>query len=152
MRNCFIILALTVMTGCLSGCLRQHPVHCGRALNGLDSPCNFKSKRASSADPNWSNGNKDYRSIEPGQTLTLAELEGPGRIAHLRFTIEAKDPEYPRKLTLRIYWDGSDEPAVESPLGDFFAVGHGLLRNLNSEPVAISAPSRHITPNRMVIP
>lgn len=111
-------------------------------LSSLDSPCQFQSKKASSADPNWINGNIDYRTIAPGQTLTLAELEGPGRITHLWFTVEAQDPAYPRKLTLKMYWDGTDEPAVESPLGDFFAVGHGLSCNVNSQPVAISASGR----------
>jgi hypothetical protein len=41
-----------------------------------------------------------------------------------------------------MYWDGQTEPAVESPLGDFFAVGHGLNRNLNSAPVAITSEGR----------
>lgn len=30
-----------------------------------------------------------------------------------------------RSQILRIYWDGSDVPAVECPLGDFFACGWG---------------------------
>ncbi len=98
--------------------------------------------RASSADPNWQDGNADARYIAPKQNLTLAELQGPGIITHIWFTIAADDAQYPRSLVLRIYWDGEEEPSVESPLGDFFGVGHGLLTNLNSIPVQISSDGR----------
>ncbi|MBC7330108.1 DUF2961 domain-containing protein [bacterium] len=98
--------------------------------------------RASSADPNWENGNGDARYIAPKQTFTLAELKGPGIITHIWFTIWAEDKYFPRSLVLRIYWDDEKEPSVESPLGDFFAVGHGLLTNLNSIPVQISSEGR----------
>ncbi|MGB9878010.1 MAG: glycoside hydrolase family 172 protein [bacterium] len=98
--------------------------------------------RASSSDPNWENGNADFRYIAPKQTFTLAELEGPGIITHIWFTIWAEDKYFPRSLVLRIYWDDNKDPSVESPLGDFFAVGHGLLTSLNSLPVQISSDGR----------
>jgi len=98
--------------------------------------------RASSSDPNWENGNGDARYIAPKQTFTLAELKGPGIITHIWFTIWAEDKYFPRSLVLRIYWDDEKEPSVESPLGDFFAVGHGLLTTLNSLPVQISSEGR----------
>jgi hypothetical protein len=98
--------------------------------------------RASSSDPNWENGNGDARYIAPKQTFTLAELKGPGIITHIWFTIWAEDKYFPRSLVLHIYWDDEKEPSVESPLGDFFAVGHGLLTNLNSLPVQISSDGR----------
>ncbi len=81
-------------------------------------------------------------SIKPGETHTLAELEGPGRIAHIWFTISAADRYYPRTMSLRIYWDGRSEPSVESPIGDFFAVGHGLDVPVDSLPVAVSSDGR----------
>ncbi|HSW46020.1 MAG TPA: glycoside hydrolase family 172 protein [Phycisphaerae bacterium] len=98
--------------------------------------------RASSSDPNWQDGNEDARRILPGETLTIADLEGPGVIRHIWFTISALDPRYGRSLVLRMYWDGQEEPAVESPLGDFFAVGHGLRRYVDSPPVAVTSEGR----------
>ncbi len=86
--------------------------------------------RASSSDPNWRNGNADSRPIEPGGTLVLADLKGPGMIAHFWNTIADREPFYSRLLTLRIYWDGEKNPSVESPIGDFFGVGHGLDKPL----------------------
>ncbi len=98
--------------------------------------------RASSSDPNWQTGNEDYRPIAPGETLVVADLEGPGVIRHIWFTINAKDPRYGRSLVLRMYWDNQEQPAVESPLGDFFAVGHGTRRLVDSAPVAVTSEGR----------
>lgn len=101
-----------------------------------------RTRRVSSADPNWQNGNGDCRPIEPGGTLSVAEIKGPGIIRHIWFTIAADDPKYGRSLVLRMYWDGEEEPAVESPIGDFFAVGHGVLKYVNSLPVAVTSDGR----------
>jgi hypothetical protein len=117
-------------------------MHRTAMLQSLERPGDFESRRSSSADPNWQNGNGDCRPIKPGETLTLAELDGPGRITHIWFTISAEDKFYPRTMTLRIYWDGREEPSVESPIGDFFAVGHGLDAVVDSFPVAVSSDGR----------
>ncbi len=101
-----------------------------------------RTRRVSSADPNWQDGNNDRRPIDPGGTLTVADLDGPGVIRHIWFTISAEDPKYGRSLVLRMYWDDSDDPAVESPIGDFFAVGHGARRYVDSLPVAVSSEGR----------
>ncbi|MDP2338777.1 MAG: DUF2961 domain-containing protein [Bacteroidota bacterium] len=62
-----------------------------------------------------------YIHIEPGQTFTLAEIEGEGAITHIWMT-----PTCDYRLSiLKIYWDGETEPSVEVPVGDFFAAGWG---------------------------
>jgi hypothetical protein len=101
-----------------------------------------RTRRSSSADPNWQNGNGDARPIHKGQTFELATLEGPGFIRHIWFTFYGSDPKLPRALVLRIYWDGRDEPSVESPIGDFFAVGHGAFRLVNSLPVSVTSDAK----------
>lgn len=111
-------------------------------LMSLERPGDFESRRSSSADPNWQDGNGDCRPIPAGETLTLAELEGPGRITHIWFTIASGDPYYPRNLVLRMYWDDREEPSVECPIGDFFAVGHGMDVPVDSIPVAVSSEGR----------
>jgi hypothetical protein len=73
--------------------------------------------------------------LQPGQTVRLAEIEGPGIIQHIWMTV---DPKAYRDCVLRFYWDGESEPSVEVPLGDFFANGHGLRYNVNSIPVAVN--------------
>jgi hypothetical protein len=114
----------------------------GNPLSGIERVRKEQSRRASSADGNWQNGNADARGIPPGDTLTIAKLEGPGRITHIWFTIAAGDPYYGRSVTLRMYWDGEETPSVESPLGDFFAAGHGKRATLNSLPVQVSSEGR----------
>lgn len=114
----------------------------GNPLSGLDELKGFESRRASSSDPNWRNGNADSRPIAPHGILTLAELSGPGKIVHFWCTIAHPDPYYSRQLVLRIYWDGETHPSVESPIGDFFAMGHGVDRPFTSLPVRITSDGR----------
>jgi len=99
----------------------------------------FVAKRVSSHDR--SGGNADALQIKAGETRVLAEIEGPGIITHIWNTIAAED-YYSRKIVLRIYWDGETDPSVEAPIGDFFAVGHGIDRTVQSVPVAITSNGR----------
>ncbi len=111
------------------------------SLQGIAVRKDFRAMRASSADPNFP-GNGDARRIEPGQTLTLAELEGPGRIAHIWFTISSEERFYGKMLTLRMWWDGEDQPSVECPLNDFFCQGHGQDLMVNSLPFRVTSEGR----------
>jgi len=108
-------------------------------LSSLGEKQNYRSRRISSFDP--TGGNRDAISIAPGQTAVLADIKGPAAIHHIWFTISA-EAFYGRKLVLRMFWDGEDTPSVEAPVGDFFAVGHGLNRNLVSVPVVRSSEGR----------
>lgn len=101
-----------------------------------------RTRRVSSADENWQNGNGDARTLPVGETRLIADVDGPGIIRHIWFTFYGHDPKQGRSLVLRMYWDGADEPAVESPIGDFFAVGHGAMRKVNSIPVSITSEAR----------
>ena len=56
-------------------------------------------------------------SVDPGQTLEMADIQGPGAIQSIWITGSVS-----RNLVLRMYWDHLDQPAVEVPLPDFFAV------------------------------
>ena len=56
--------------------------------------------------------------IKPGETFTLADIHGQGRIRHIWATDNASRN---RKLILRAYWDGAEKPSIEAPMCDFFA-------------------------------
>lgn len=86
--------------------------------------------------------NADSFRIEPGETVVLADLEGPGEIQHIWFTIGAQDRRYPRTLVFRIYWDDALVPSVESPLGDFFASGNGMRANVSTLPIEVTSYGR----------
>ena len=103
-----------------------------------------RSARISSAAPKRSS-NWDNRRIEPGKKLVLAELRGPGTIKHIWLTFPDPAPGWlgrngnpdHSELVLRMYWDGAKEPAVESPVGDFFAAGFGQRAEVNSATVIV---------------
>jgi hypothetical protein len=52
---------------------------------------------------------------------------------------EAPDPDYYRKVLIRITWDDETEPAVLVPLGDFFGVGHCMPNSYSSALFTVSA-------------
>ena len=56
--------------------------------------------------------------IDPHTVYTMADIKGSGAIQHIWLTPAGIPTRY---AVLRIYWDGSDVPSVECPLGDFFA-------------------------------
>jgi len=91
-------------------------------LQGLATAKPFTAKRKSSWDV--TGGNWDAWRIEPGETKVLADIEGPGVVSHIWFTISSPDQLHLRKLLLRAYWDGEDNPSIDCPVGDFFGLGH----------------------------
>lgn len=109
------------------------------SLSQLGRHQNYISKRISSYDR--TGGNNDRLSIEPGKTAVLAEIKGPAAIHHIWVTISA-EPFYGRKIILRMFWDDEKSPSVETPIGDFFGVGHGLNRNFSSLPINCSSQGR----------
>ncbi len=94
----------------------------------------FQAGRSSSTDPNLHNG--DSRPIDPGATLTVADVKGSGQIEHFWCTIAAP-ADHLRFLTLRMTWDDAATPAVECPIGDFFAQGPGKYVEFRSAPVSV---------------
>jgi len=69
------------------------------------------------------------------ETVTLADIKGPGVIQHIWITA---DPKAYRDCIIRFYWDNEPTPSVEVPLGDFFAEGHGIRYNVNSLMVTVN--------------
>lgn len=76
-------------------------------------------------------------SIAPGETYTLADIEGPGCIQHIWMTPTG---DY-RTTILRVYYDDSETPSVECPIGDFFASAYTSFKvfaPINSLPVCVN--------------
>lgn len=104
-------------------------------MDDLPTLKNYESHRITSADP--AGGNNDFRKLEPGGTLVLAEINGPGMIVHMRDNITSDEPHHLQTHVLRIYWDGEKSPSVEAPVGDFFGVGFGFTAKFASALVCI---------------
>ncbi len=116
----------------------------GGLLDDLTVVRDARSRRvaSNSTDP-ASNG--DNRRVRAGETFVLADVKGPGVIRHIWMTFAEAGPSWlskegsadPSEVVLRMYWDGAKEPAVETPLGDFFAAGFGKRAEVNSLPVIV---------------
>lgn len=70
--------------------------------------------------------------LEPGQTIGVAELAGPGAIRHWWWTARGGGQRVYKDLVLRIWWDGEPGPSVEVPLGDLLGIGWGEERDIHS--------------------
>ncbi len=82
--------------------------------------------------------------LEPGETVTLCETEGPGMLTHMWFTGYVG-----HSFVLRVYWDGNERPSIEAPISAFFGCAYdenfkdrdGRYPVLNSAPILV-APGR----------
>mgnify|MGYP004532122089 FL=1 len=70
-------------------------------------------------------------------TVTLADIDGSGCINHIWCTVTGSW----RYQILRIYWDDSETPSVECPVGDFFATGWGKYSPISSLAVCVNPGS-----------
>jgi len=110
-----------------------------QSLDAITRPQAGRSMRASSGN---AVDNSDSTKFATGETKTIALLKGSGKINHIWMAPYSRNIRYPRAMVLRIYWDGSDVPSVETPLGDFFAAGNGMRATVNSLPVKVSSYGR----------
>lgn len=82
-----------------------------------------------------------YLPLAAGDTLSLAEIVGPGVIRHIWITVPDSTDAGPfvlRDLVLRAYWDGEATPSIEVPLGDFFLNGFASRSVVQSTPIVVA--------------
>jgi Protein of unknown function (DUF2961) len=116
----------------------------GSSLRDLPRLRSSRRKRESSWDR--TGGNDDRLTVQPGETVELAAITGPGNIQHIWMTVapvyrdqpDVVEADYLRRLVLRMTWDGESNPSVLVPLGDFFGVGHARTTNFVSAPLQMS--------------
>ena len=123
-----------------SFCLLTLPLFCQDPSNWLSSlpqAKDYVQHRASSYDRTGANA--DFRTIAPGETLTLLDDAGPGLITHVWFTIASDDRRHLKALVLRMFWDGEASPSVEAPVGDFFGLGLGEYHQYEATPLSVGS-------------
>ena len=91
-------------------------------------------------------GSPCLRDILSGQTVTLAEIDGPGTINHIWITVDSKTTEADcfvlRDLVLRMYWDDERRAISRKVLWRLFLLWiRKRMCNVNSMPIAV-VPSR----------
>ena len=75
--------------------------------------------------------------VPKGSTATIMDVEGPGVIQQIWMTPTGNW----RFSIIRVYWDGSDLPSIECPVGDFFACGWGKFAPVVSQAVCVNPGS-----------
>ena len=79
--------------------------------------------------------------LPQGKEVDVAEIAGSGTINSFWITCAQngeKGHYILRDLVFRIYWDNSNFPSVEVPLGDFFCCGFGARCKVNSLPIVVN--------------
>ncbi len=104
-----------------------------QGLNTLWQEREAQTKRISSWDKTGKN--RDAVPIKAGEAREIARISGPGCIKHIWVTIASPEEYYLRRLVLRAFWDGESKPSIETPIGDFFGVGHGVANHFMSLPL-----------------
>ncbi len=120
------------------------------AASGLDQPQRYAARRVSSGAGDGSNA--DSVRVAPKSSHAIAEISGAGRIVHMWFTLATQEPQYLATTRLKMFWDGAGTPAVDVPFGDFFALGHGAVREIKSAFLTVEARAElnHNLPNKNV--
>jgi len=113
------ILAMT-FTGCDPSTNRAD---LERLLSPASLPYAKTAKQYQIASTDSAGHNNDRITIAPGATATILNVTGPGIITRIWFTVDSRDPNFLRKLVIKMYWDDETEPSVNVPFGDFFGCG-----------------------------
>lgn len=107
-----------------------------------ENPKGLKGKAATtSSDLGKSRKGNASITLKKDETITIANIQNSGEIRHIWMTIADATTQGSfvlRDVVLRMYWDDSDTPAVESPLGDFFCNGFGERCNVNSSLITVN--------------
>ncbi len=82
-------------------------------------------------------------SVQPGETITLLDSEGPGIIQSMWFGGYTG-----WNFILRIYWDNMEQPSVECPLCSFFGFGYNLYCDDNGNFPTLNSATVLVAPCR----
>lgn len=80
----------------------------------------------------------DFLVVKPGETLSIADINGAGCINHIWCTHACSQEDYLRRLVLRARWDNESGYSIDVLLGDFFGVGHTNAVDFISPPLQMS--------------
>lgn len=101
----------------------------GQLWNGLEWP----HANARHLGPKWKV--RPCIALAPCVETTLMDVNGPGCIRHIWFTL---DPKWTRMIILRMYWDGEETPSVEVPIGDFFCNATKYESDVHALPINVN--------------
>ncbi|MBE0673387.1 MAG: DUF2961 domain-containing protein, partial [Bacteroidales bacterium] len=148
-KHLLLIIAGFILLS-FSSCRNQSSSVIGGAmLSDLIKPNEGRSRRSSSTYTDEEgkpiDHNKDNIRVFPGESQVVLDAEGPGVVTHMWFTFygpgsQVWAPEGSashQEMLLRVFYDGSETPGVEVPVGDFFANCFGKRTEVISLPIMV---------------
>lgn len=145
------IITICICAALISGLVSAQPsgndmMSIAQLKNGI------RSKRVSSYD-RTGNNNDRIESIKPGEKKTIFDVSGAGMINHIWITISPEPQQLNRNdIILRMYWDGSTFPSVESPIGPFFGQGWNEEYPFFSQPLSATPMEARALVSYFVMP
>ena len=121
MKYIFIILCLITSIISQSQSLYEMPPNPQSRLSSFENPNGIK---GNGGKTNKTAKGNAFENMEPGETKKLLDIKGEGAIQRIWLTID-HNPVKLRSLRLQFFWDDSNKPAVDVPLGDFFGYNLG---------------------------
>jgi len=88
--------------------------------------------------------NDDWFHLGAGETHEIFNATGAGIITHIWITPDPETRSHLKEVVIRAYWDGSETPSIEAPLGDFFGLNLGEYMYYESAFLAC-APGRSLS-------
>ena len=138
MMKKYFVLAISILL--IKGAFAQNLYMLPESFNSstLSSFENLNGLKGEGGKTNNSAKGNAFEGLKSEQSKVLLEVEGPGIIQRMWFTLRYRSPEMMRSIRLRIYWDGESKAAVDVPFGDFF--GYGLSEVVKFESALFSNP------------
>ncbi len=137
MKICFTLLLSFIMIG-IGSAQNLYTLPKSFESSSISSFENLNGVKGAGGKSNQSAKGNAFEELKSNQSKTLLDIDGPGIIQRMWFTIRDRSPEMLRAIRLRIYWDGETKPAVDVPFGDFF--GYGLSEVVKFETALFSNP------------
>jgi len=121
MKYIIIVLCLILTNTSQAQSLYEMPANPQSRLSSFE---NLNGIKGNGGKTNKTAKGNAFENMEPGETKKLLDIKGEGTIQRIWLTID-HSPVKLRSLRLQFFWDDSNKPAVDVPLGDFFGYNLG---------------------------
>ncbi len=109
--------------------LFRMPADTRSSISSFENP---NGKKGAGGQRNKTAKGNAFESLKAGESKVLLELNEPGIIQRMWFTVQNRSPELLRTMRLQMFWDGSTKAAVDVPFGDFFVANLGKTVSFQS--------------------
>ena len=133
MKYIIIVLCLILTNTSQAQSLYEMPANPQSRLSSFE---NLNGIKGNGGKTNKTAKGNAFENMEPGETKKLLDIKGEGTIQRIWLTID-HSPVKLRSLRLQFFWDGSNKPAVDVPLGDFF--GYNLGKQISFQSALFSS-------------